>query len=436
MSAASDENAGKPAGSDLHDFIAELYPICRSITGAGLRETLALIGRRIPLALTEVPTGTNVFDWTVPPEWNVNDAFVADSSGRRIIDFRANNLHLLNYSVPVHASMSLADLRPHLHSLPDQPHLIPYRTSYYTEAWGFCLPHEQLAAMTEDSYEVLIDSSLEPGSLTYGEWFKQGETSDEILISCHVCHPSLADDNLSGIAVATFLASSLLSKHTRYSYRFLFVPGTIGAIAWLSQNRESAFRIKHGLVLSCLGDAHGFNYKKSRRGDAEIDRAVEHLLRNGESPYEVTGFSPYGYDERQYCSPGFNLPVGSLRRGVHGRFSEYHTSADNLDFIKPAKLAEALEFCEATLDLLEKNRTYTSLNPFCEPQLGKRGLYHSTGGPDIAQVNLAKLWVLNLADGANSLLDIAERSDFPFSIIERAAAELRDHHLLEEHAAE
>jgi len=425
-----DQRDGKVLGEELHGFARELYPICRSITGDGVRRTLAMIEDRIPLQITEVPSGTQVFDWNVPKEWNIRDAFIKSSDGERVVDFKKCNLHVMNYSAPVRATMSLTELRPHLYSIPEKPHWIPYRTSYYKEDWGFCLSHNQLLVLKDDEYEVCIDSTLGDGSLTLGECYLPGRTSDEVVISCHVCHPSLANDNLSGLTVATHLAKFLAGRELRYSYRFLFIPGTIGAITWLARNRSAAERIRHGLVLTCLGDTGPFHYKKSRRGNAEIDRAVAHVLSHETNSPEFLEFSPYGYDERQYCSPGFNLPVGCLMRSVWGSFPEYHTSADNLDFIHPAQLAESLHVCAAVCDVLESNRRYRNLNPFCEPQLGKRGLYRSTGGGSIEKELNARLWVLNLSDGQHSLLDIAERSQIAFPMIRDAADLLHENGLL------
>ena len=417
-------------GLEMHQFAGELYPICRSITGDGIRRTLTLIQDRIPMQVAEVPTGTKVFDWSVPKEWNIRDAWVKAPNGQRVVDFLKCNLHVLNYSVPVHQTMPLSALKTHLHTIPEHPEWIPYRTSYYREDWGFCLSHQQMMALEDGEYEVCIDSTLEDGHLTYGECYLPGESTDEVLISCHACHPSLANDNLSGLVVATALAQILSGRNMRYSYRFLFIPGTIGAITWLARNRESVGRIRHGLVLTCLGDSGRFHYKKSRRGNAEIDRAAVHILNHlSESP-EVLEFSPYGYDERQFCSPGFDLPVGCLMRSVWGSFPEYHTSADNLKFIQPVQLAESLRMCSAILDVLESDRRYCNLNPYCEPQLGRRNLYRSTGGDAIGVEINARLWVLNLSDGKHSLLDIAERAGIPFSEISAAAELLRDNGLL------
>ncbi len=417
-------------GQQLYGFATELYPICRSITGNGIRQTLDLIKRHIPIQTFEVPSGTSVFDWAVPREWNIRDAYIRVPGGPRVVDFQRNNLHVMNYSVPVHCTMPLSELRSHLFSLPSHPDWIPYRTSYYQDNWGFCLPHKQLQTLEDRDYEVCIDTSLEDGSLTYGEYYLPGKSSEEILISSHACHPSLANDNLSGLVVATFLADLLSRQARHYSFRFVFIPGTIGAITWLARNQEKVDRIRHGLVLTGIGDKGGFHYKKSRRGDTEVDRAAAHVLRHCGEGSEIVDFSPYGYDERQYCSPGFNLAVGCLMRSVWGTFPEYHTSADNLDFIHPAQLARSLRVCAAIADVLENNRLYRNLSPYCEPQLGKRNLYRSTGGESIGTEINARLWVLNFSDGDNTLLDIAERSGLPFETINNAAELLRDGGLL------
>jgi aminopeptidase-like protein len=425
-----DQKDALELGRGLHRFASNLYPICRSITGDGIRQTLAAVEKRIPLQISEVPTGTTVFDWSIPKEWNIRDAYIKDACGKRVVDFRDNNLHVLNYSVPVHAKMCLSELRPHLFTIPEHPDWIPYRTSYYKENWGFCLSQNQLEMLEDNEYEVCIDSTLADGHLTYGECYLPGTSADEVLVSCHICHPSLANDNLSGLAVATALAELLSKQRLRYSYRFVFIPGTIGAIAWLARNCEHVARIRHGLVLTGIGNDSGFHYKKSRQGNAEIDLVVEHVLRHHNESSEILDFSPYGYDERQYCSPGFNLPVGCLMRSVWGTFPEYHTSADNLEFVKPAQLAQSLRVCASVLDILENNRRYRNLNPCCEPQLGKRNLYRSTGGEAVGVEINARLWVLNLSDGEHSLLDIAERSGLSFQTIIDASDLLRESGLL------
>src|SRR5947208_71534 len=434
--AVSDVRAGiKPdeVGESMYQLIRELYPICRSITGNGVRETLRRVGEYIPLKLREVPTGTQVFDWTVPKEWNVRDAYVKNSDGIKVIDFKKSSLRVLNYSTPVHKRMSLAELREHLYTLPDHPDWIPYKTSYYQERWGFCLSQNQLDDLKEGLYEVVIDSSLETGNLTYAECLITGESSDEVLISCHICHPSICNDNLSGMALSTFLARHLHGRPLRYSYRFIFIPGTIGAIPWLALNESVTDRVKHGLVVANVGDSGKMNYKKSRRGDAEIDKAVAHALKDSGGPYEITDFSPYGYDERQFCSPGFNLPMGSLTRTPWGRYPEYHTSADDLSLVQPRYLADSFNTYLSVLNILENNRCYVNQNPKCEPQLGKRGLYRQMGGNvESKEAELAMLWVLNLSDGSCSLLEIAERAGMTFELIAEAAALLFGQGLLKE----
>lgn len=423
-------------GQEMYQFISDVYPICRSITGNGFRETLQHIKRLIPLTVHEVPTGTAVFDWTVPKEWNIRDAYIKNAQGERVVDFQQSNLHVVSYSVPVKARMSLDALRKHLFTLPDYPDWIPYRTSYYQENWGFCLSHNQLLALSDGEYEVCIDSSLTEGHLTYGEYYLEGETTEEVLLSCHACHPSLCNDNLSGVALVTFLAHHLRALARRYSYRFLFIPGTIGSITWLAFNETQVSKIKHGLVVVCVGDSSHFTYKKSRQGNAEIDQAVAHVLKNSGKKHEIIDFFPYGYDERQYCSPGFNLPVGCLMRARHGCFPEYHTSADNLDFVRPEYLAESLATYLSVLQVLEHNKRYLNLNPKCEPQLGKRGLYWAIGGQkDHKGAELAMLWVLNLSDGQHTLLDIAERAGLAFEVVHETADILVKHHLLREASA-
>lgn len=419
------------SGKALHDFVVELYPLCRSITGEGVRETLRLVQKRIPLEIHEVASGTQVFDWTVPPEWNIRDAYVKNRAGERVIDFQVSNLHVVNYSQPIRKLMKLEELKPHLHTLHEHPDWVPYRTSYYKADWGFCLSQKQLSQMADEEYEVCIDSSLTQGTLTYGECYLPGASTDEVLISCHVCHPSLCNDNLSGIAVATFLALNLAEQDRRYSYRLLFIPGTIGSITWLATHEQVIPRIKHGFVVTGVGDAGPLTYKRSRRGDAEIDHVMAQVLKQAGEPYKLIDFFPYGYDERQYCSPGFNLPVGCLMRTPHGEYPEYHTSADSLDFIKPQSLVGSLRHCLAVINVLEHNHRYMNQNPKCEPQLGKRGLYRSVAGHQATQSReLVLLWVLNLSDGMHSLLDIAERADVPFGEVQSAAAALVESGLL------
>lgn len=421
------------AGQEMNKLIHKLYPICRSITGNGFRQTLRIVREYIPLTMHEIPTGTRVFDWTVPKEWNINDAYVKDSKGERKINFRESNLHVMGYSVPVQSRMSLSELKKHLHTLPDHPDWIPYRTSYYKEDWGFCLSHNKFRNLKEDTYEVFIDSTLEDGYLTYGEYFVKGQTTQEILLSCHACHPSLCNDNVAGIALTSLLGKYLSALSLRYSYRILFIPGTIGSITWLSLNEAIVSNIKHGLVVTCVGDPGMATYKRSRIGNAEIDIAAEHVLKHSGNSYKVVGFSPYGYDERQYCSPGFNLPVGCLQRTPHGEYPEYHTSADNFDFVKPEYLADSFSKYLSVLNILENNKSYLNTNPKCEPQLGKRGLYTTTGGKSHTVADqMALLWTLNLSDGRHTLLDIAKKSEICFDKIHEASRSLLKTGLLEE----
>lgn len=420
-------------GREMHRLISDLYPLCRSITGDGVRETIRAMRRHIPLEACEIPSGTEVFDWTVPREWNIRDAYIKNPRGERIVDFQKSNLHVLSYSLPVQGKMSLKELVPHLFTLPEHPDWIPYRTSYYKENWGFCLSHRQFLNLADETYEVCIDSTMKDGHLTYGEYYLPGETAAEVLVSCHICHPSLGNDNLSGIALVTFLAQSLTSVPRRYSYRFLFLPGAIGAITWLALNESRVAKIQNGLVVAGVGDAGPLTYKKSRRGDAAIDRAFSHVLKHSGGRGAVIDFDPGGYNERQFCSPGFNLPVGCLMRTPHGRYPEYHTSADNLDFVQPSSLAESLARSLAVMHILEGDRTYLNQNPKCEPRLGKRNLYGGTGGsPDRKIDERAFLWVLNLSDGGHSLLQIAERSGLEFGVVQKAADLLRRSGLLEE----
>ena len=420
-------------GRDAYDLMRRLFPLCRSITGDGVRATFDVLEETIPIIRTEIPTGTQVFDWIVPDEWNIRDAYIATGDGARVVDLRRSSLHVVSYSEPVHAKLSLQELRERLHTLPDQPDVIPYRTSYYTRTWGFCLSHRQLLALRPDDYEVVIDATLEPGHLSYAELRLEGEEKDagEVLISTYVCHPALANDNLSGIAVTAMLAKELSSRRLRHTYRFLFAPGTIGPLAWLHENRDGLDCVRHGLTISCVGDGGNLTYKRSRRENAEIDLAMETVLRDAGLPHRVLPWEPWGGDERQLCSPGFDLPVGTLMRTPHGEFDGYHTSADSLDRIRPESLAGAVQACLELVDILETNRRFINLSPFGEPQLGRRGLYRSAGGavftPDHER---ALLWVLNLSDGSASLLDIASRSRLPYATILRAAFRLCDAGLL------
>jgi aminopeptidase-like protein len=422
-------------GAEMYELMRVLYPMCRSLTGNGVRETFRELGQHVPFEVKEVPTGTRVFDWAIPREWNVREAWIADKQGRRIVDFRDSNLHILGYSTPIRATVTLADLRDHLFTIPEHPDWIPWRTSYYQENWGFSIPHKQLALLTDREYVVCIDSSLDDGHLTYAELVLPGDVTDEILISSYVCHPSLCNDGISGIVLVTILAKYLLACSHRYTYRFLLSPGTIGPLTWLSANEDRLEYVKHGLVASCVGDRGKLTYKKTRRGDAEIDQAAANVLRHSGGDYAIEDFTPWGGDERQFCSPGFDLPVGSLMRTPPGAFPEYHTSADNLEFIQQESLGNSFEMYAAVLEVVEGNGTYVNENPKGEPQLGRRGLYRqiSTGAPGEAEVaERALLWVLNLCDGEQTLLDVANRAGLPFAAIRAAADVLIEHGLLKD----
>jgi aminopeptidase-like protein len=418
-------------GHKIFALAAELYPICRSITGHGLRQSLAIVGRHIAIEQTEVPSGAQVFDWTIPREWNIVGAYLETSGGERVLDFADHNLHVLNYSAPVRTTLPLEELKKHIYTLPDQPNLIPYRTSYYEERWGFCMSQQALDRLRPGMYTAVIESTLSDGHLTYGEHIIPGDSEDEVLLSAHICHPSLANDNCSGVALLALLAQELGRRRRRYTYRCLFAPGTIGAITWLALNETAVQRVKHGLVLSCLGDKGGPTYKKSRRGDALIDRAMMHVLSHAAPNATIQNFSPYGNDERQFCSPGFNLGVGAFQRSQYGAFPEYHTSADNLGFIAAEHLAHSYALVRSAIDIIENDRVLVSTNQKCEPALGRRGLYTTIGSdPAAAQSNMAMLWVMNLCDGTHSLLDIAERSGIRFAQIATVAARLEEAGLL------
>jgi aminopeptidase-like protein len=408
-------------------LMAELYPLCRSITGNGTRATLDILARECNLTRHEVSTGTAVLDWRIPDEWNLHRAVLSGPQGI-IADTASSNLHIMGYSEPRQGDFELRALSGRLHSLPGQPSVIPYRTSYYTRTWGFCLAHDTLSALQPGKYTVEIDATLAPGALSYGELFVPGRRREEVLVSTHICHPAMANDNLTGIVASLALARWAAAQTRELSYRFLFVPATIGAIAWLAANRDNVGWIRHGLVLTGLGDAAPLTYKRSRRGNAPIDRLMSHLLRESGRTLD---WSPYGYDERQFCSPGFDLPVGRLSRAPHGTYPEYHTSADDLSFVDPTQVTAAIDLVLAAFDAVEVGLVPRSLAPYGEPQLGRRGLFRSTGGALGAGTReYALLWLLSLADGEHDLVAVAERSGLPLADLLASARLLRGAGLL------
>jgi len=421
----------------MEKYFDRLWPICRSLTGEGNRKTLKILSEIVDLDIKEISSGTTCFDWTVPPEWNIRDAWVKNSKGEKIIDFQKNNIHLLGYSEPFSGKLSLSELKEHLYSLPELPELIPYLTSYYKKRWGFCISHNQLSNLSEDTYEVYIDSEFnEAGSMTYAETCLPGKESKEILFSTYICHPSLANNELSGPLVTAFIYQKLKEqKDRRYSYRFLFIPETIGSIAYLSQHGQ---RLKEqlvaGFVVTCIGDSGVFTYKRSRQGNALPDRTVELLLKQTQSDFIIHDFFPSGgSDERQYCSPGFNLPVGSLMRSMYGTYPEYHTSGDNKDFISFDAMAQSVQKYLDAIYIIENNYIYINKLPFCEPQLGKRGLYPTLGSQkDTEDRVTAMMWLLNQADGTQDLIEIGKKSGSSIFVLIDIAKKLCDENILEQ----
>lgn len=418
----------KPVKEEIEKYFDRLWPINRSLTGNGNRETFKILSEIIDLKISEVPSGTECFDWTIPPEWNVKEAWIKNSKGDIIVDFSVNNLHLLGYSEPFFGKLNFDDLKPHLYTLPLQPELIPYLTSYYKRRWGFCMSHEQLLKLDKDeTYGIFIDSSLDnKGSMTIGEAIIKGSSDKEILFSTYICHPSLASNELSGPLVSAFIFSKLKERHKlKYTYRFVFVPETIGTIYYLSQKGEYLKNnLAAGFVITCIGDSGKFTYKKSRRGNSLADKATEMILQQSEDEFNIEDFVPRGSDERQYCSPGFNLPVGSLMRTMYGKYPEYHTSADNKQYVSFEAMEKSVLTYLDIIELLEKNEIYINTMPYCEPQLGKRGLYPTLGSQKKTEDFIkGMMWVLNLADGTNDLISISEKSKIPvkelFPIIDK-----------------
>lgn len=404
---------GPGIAAELEKYFDLLWPVCRSITGAGTRESLHILKKIIPLELHEVPSGQAVFDWVVPREWNIRDAYILTPDGKKIGDFKKNNLHVLNYSIPVDCELSFEELDAHLYSIAEMPDAIPYRTSYYEEAWGFCLSHNERESLPrEGTYKVLIDSSLENGFLTYGDLVLKGETDEEILLTTYVCHPSMANNELSGPLVLAFLYQKIAAmKNRRYTYRFVFAPETIGAIVYLNRHGfHLKEKLRAGYVVTCAGDNAGFVYKRSKQNDHEVNRVALHVLEHCGNAWIAVDFFAGGSDERQYCSPGFNLPVGSLMRSMYGTYKEYHTSLDNKDFVSFEAMEKTIAVYFSIIRLLELNRFYINNLPYCEPQLGKRGLYTSVGGSKEHALNQNKrMHLLSFADGSLDLVSIAEK---------------------------
>jgi aminopeptidase-like protein len=424
---------------EIESYFDHLWPILRSITGEGVRQTHDVLSELIRLERTEIPSGTQVFDWTIPKEWKVNEAYILDPNGKRVLDVKENNLHLLNYSIPFRGVLSRTELDKNLYSLPDKPTAIPYITSYYSPRWGFCLSQQQRDALPDGDYQVVVDTKLFDGSLTLSEAILPGETKDEVLISTYTCHPSLASNELSGPLVAAFLYKELAKLESRrLTYRFIFLPETIGAITYLHLRGE--YLKQHliaGYVITCIGDTGDFTYKRSRQSNlistlALVDRAAEHVLKHSKKSHKILDFSPLGSDERQYCSPGFNLPVGSLMRSMYGTYPEYHTSLDNKSLISFEAMAEAVGMYLSVMKVLELNRTYKNLFPHGEPQLGKRGLYETLGRNTIPELSSAVFWLLNYADGEHDLLWIAEKSGYSGELLDKAAKACLEANIIEE----
>ncbi len=414
-------------GGEMYDLLYSLFPICRSITGNGVRETLKMAQSCLPMEILEIPSGAEVFDWSVPDEWNIFDAYILDPEGKKIVDFKANNLHVLGYSDPVDAKLGLPELKEHLYTLPELPDAIPYLTSYYKRRWGFCMRHNDFLQLKDGTYTVKIDSTLKPGSLTIGECVLPGEQEDEVLLSCYTCHPSMANDSISGVVLATFLGKLLSQVKRRYTYRIIFIPETIGAITYLSLNKDRVIsKTRAGLIVSFVGDSGPFCYKKSRQGNAEIDRVAEHVLSHQKGNYEVRDFYPdSGADERQYCSPGFDLPMGLLTRTYYLRYPEYHTSLDNLSFVSGENLSESLGLYYEILAAFEMNKTYVNQVMFCEPYLSKRNLDSTLGSQKTLDGETRKIkWLLNYCDGKRDLLEIANKISIPIQDLEWAVQEL------------
>jgi aminopeptidase-like protein len=420
-------------GSQIHDLAKRLWPINRSITGAGVRETLAIIKEQIPeLEIVDVPSGTQVFDWTIPKEWHVKDAYIVAPNGKLICEFKKNNLHLVGYSTPISTKLSLSELQDHLYSLPNQPSAIPYVTSYYEERWGFCLAHKERELLEDGEYEVFVDSELFDGSLTYGEVLIKGKSNKEVFISTYICHPSMANNELSGPCVTTFLAKKLKeTNQLRYSYRLVFIPETIGSITYLSKNIEHLKNtVVAGFNVSCVGDNRGYSYLPSRNGDTLSDRVARHVLKHLSSTFKSYSWGDRGSDERQYCAPGVDLPIASIMRTKYGMYDEYHTSLDDLvDVVTPEGLDGGFNALWKALEAIDKN-CFPNVNVLCEPQLGKRGLYPTLSTKSSGSEIALMMDLISWSDGTRSLIEIAELCNCPIWYLYPLIDSLVSHQLM------
>ena len=420
--------------NELELFFDKLWPICRSISGDGLRKSFEILQEIIPLELSEVPTGSKVFDWEVPKEWNIKDAYIITPQGNKICDFKKNNLHVVNYSSPIDKSVEYGELIQHLKFLIDQPEAIPYVTTYYKENWGFCISKNEFDQLPkEGEYRVVIKSTLENGSLTYGDLVLKGSSKKEILLSSYLCHPSMANNELSGPICLAFLYKKILAlKNRKYTYRFVVAPETIGVISYLSKYGTHLLnQLVGGYVLTCCGDRGDFTYKMSKNEDSIIDRVSKHILKFSQLNHKIVPFSVGGSDERQFCSPGFNFSVGSLMRTPYHQYKEYHTSFDNKNFISFSSMSETIELYFSFVKALELNDVYKNSNSFCEPQLGKRGLYPSSVNPDINRKKIHnRMHLLSYSDGKNDLIKVADLNNVSIFDLEQDVTDLTKSELL------